>query len=73
MAPAPGLESAVTRLSERLITVEANLQHMPTHFEMQKINSDLGRLQGDTNTQTELLKRLDKQMSLINEWMMENK
>lgn len=66
-------ESAVHRLSERLIKVESSLEHMPTHLEMQKINNDLQRLQGETNTQTELLKRMDKQWSLMNEWMMEHK
>lgn len=67
------MEKAILHWSERVIKVEANVEHMPTHFEIQKINTDLGRLQGETNTQTELLKRMDKQMSLINEWMLENK
>lgn len=66
-------ESAVMRLSERIIRVEANQQHMPTHIEMQKINNDLGQIRGETNTQTALLQRMEKQMTLINEWMMENK
>lgn len=67
------LERSVAHWSERMVKVEAAIAHVPTHIEMQKINTDLARLQGETNTQTELLKRLDRQMSLINEWMMENK
>lgn len=67
------LEKAILVWSERLIKVEANVEHMPSHFEIQKINNDLGHLQGETNTQTALLQRMEQQMRRINDWMMENK
>lgn len=63
----------VSAVEARLIKVEAQLEHMPTHNEITKLGNDLTRLQGENNTQTELLKRMENQMRLINEWMMENK
>lgn len=66
-------EASMQLFTERLIKVEADLKHMPTHLEMQRLNNDLAQVRGENATQTELLKRVDRQVGLINEWMMENK
>lgn len=66
-------QGLITDLSIRLVALESEMKHVPTAKQLGELAQIISIVRGDNQTQTELLKRIENQMRLINEWMLENK
>jgi predicted nucleic acid-binding Zn-ribbon protein len=67
------MQDSITALSDRLIKVESEMKHAPTAKEFSALSQSVAVVRGENQTQTELLKRIENQMALMHEWMLENK
>ncbi len=66
-------QSLIGDLSTRLVALESEMKHVPTARQLGDLAQIISTVRGENMTQTELLKRMERQMNLINEWMLENK
>jgi hypothetical protein len=66
-------EKAVAELAQRVVRMETEIKHVPTQAAFNSLTEAVTQVRGQNETQTQLLERMERQMNLINEWMMENK
>lgn len=66
-------ERDVRDLRDRMIAVESELEHIPTKESFMQMNDRLAKLEGVNEVQTAILNRLEHQVRLQVEWMLENK
>ena len=56
---------------ERLSALEATIDHLPTHGDLTGLKEDVASLKAEMGGQTELLKRLEKTVSRISDWLID--
>jgi Zn-dependent M32 family carboxypeptidase len=66
-------EKAVAELAQRVVRMETEIKHVPTQAAFNNLTEAVTQVRGQNETQTQLLERMERQMNLMNEWMMENK
>lgn len=66
-------EFLVGDLAHRLVRLETEMKHVPTQQSFNTLIEAVAGVRGQNATHHELLQRMERQMNLINEWMMENK
>lgn len=55
----------------RISRIEETLKHMPTHNDLTGLKEDVAALKAETNSQTQLLERLEKTVGRISEWLID--
>lgn len=66
-------EAVVSDLANRIVRLETEMKHVPTQASFNGLTEAVADVRGQCLTQTELLQRMERQLGLINEWMLENK
>jgi len=56
----------------RLATVEAQIKQMPTHGDLGEVRESVASLQAETKNQTEILRGIQKQVSRLTDFLLDN-